>query len=48
MLRELKAEIHAEIAKERKKTDQQFQQISKRFDEVEKRIDKVCDEILAE
>lgn len=48
MLRELKADIQAEIAKERKKTDQQFQQINKRFDELEKRIDKVCDAILAE
>lgn len=47
MLRELKAEIQAEIAKEREKTDQQFLQINKRFDELERRIDMVCDEIVA-
>ncbi|MCZ0941317.1 MAG: hypothetical protein OXJ55_21945 [Caldilineaceae bacterium] len=48
MLRELKAEIQAEIARERRTTDRQFQQIHRRFDELEKRIDRVFDEILAE
>ncbi len=48
MLRELKAEIQAEIARERRTTDRQFQQIHRRFDELEKRIDRVFNEILAE